>query len=229
MAKSTFLQLCQIARRECGITGGGPPSVLNQAGILAKVVAWVADADQELQGRWHDWDFMHHTGWSENTIINTAAMAAPADLGTWDVDSFYLNYSATTHKQLLIMDYKRWRSDYRQGVKTSKRPNSIVIKPDRSLIMEPPPDAIYSLSADYWKRPVKMTANTDVSPIPEEYERIIIARAKIFYAESQGVGEILASAQIEYDDLLDKMEAKYLPNQSGRRMGDPGLMVVRPE
>lgn len=145
------------------------------------------------------------------------------------MDSFYLDYTTATHKHLTVLDYKIWRRDYRQGVKTNQQPDSVVILPDLSLKLEGPPDDVYSLTADYWKRPVKMTANSDTSPIPEEYERIIIARTKIFYGESEAAGEVLASGQVEYDDLLDKLEAKYLPNQRGRRMADGGMIVVCPE
>jgi hypothetical protein len=203
--------------------------VLNQVGILEKVVNWVADADKETQGLWFDWDFLHVDDWSDNTIANTPTVAAPADIGAWDEESFYLDYTTADHKHLTVLDYKQWRRDLRQGVKTSQKPDSVVILPDLSLRLESPPDAIYSLTADYWKRPARMAANSDTSPIPEEYERIIVARAKIAYAEIQGVGEILASATIEYDLLLDKLEAKCLPNQKGRRRADPQMMVVCPE
>lgn len=229
MAKSTFLQLCQTVRRECGITGTGPAAVTSQAGILEKVVNWVADADKETQSRWFDWDFLHVTTWSHPTIANVATVAAPADLGVWDRESFFLDYTTADHKNLPVIDYKVWRKLLRQGVKTSQKPDNVIILPDNSLILEAPPDDVYSLTADYWKRPAKMAANTDTSPIPEEYERIIVARAKIFYAETQGAPEVLGSAQIEFDDLLDKLEAKYLPNQRARRQADPGMMVVRPE
>ena len=40
---------------------------------------------------------------------------------------------------------------------------------------------------------------------------------------------LLSSAQIEFDDLLDKMEAKYLSGQKARRMMSASQMVVRPE
>lgn len=230
MAKSTFLQLCQTARRECGITSSGPAAVTSQSGILEKVVNWVADADQEIQGRWFDWDFLHYSDWSHTTITGIAAVSAPSTLGTWDVDSFYLDYSTNDYKHLSVMDYREWRDTLRQGVKTNAMPDMVIIKPDLSLILEAPPDDAYTLTADYWTKPVKMTANTDTSPIPEEYERVIVARAKIAYAESQGVGEILAAAQIEFDDLLDKLEAKYLSGQRARRMSDASSiqMVVMP-
>lgn len=229
MAKSTFLQLCQTVRRECRIAGSGPTAVTGQTGVLDRVVNWVADADQELQGRWFDWDFLHVTTWSHSTVANTATVAAPADLGVWDRESFFLDYTTANHKNLPVIDYKKWRTLLRQGVKTSQKPDNVIILPDNSLILEAPPDDVYSLTADYWKRPVKMTGPTDTSPIPEEYERIIVARAKIAYGEGESVGEILASGQVEYDDLLDKLESKYLPDQKARRQSDPGMMVVRPE
>jgi hypothetical protein len=229
VAKSTFLQLCVKTRSECGITGTGPAAVTSQSGVLEKVVNWVADADQEIQGRWFDWDFLHVSTWTHNTISNTPTVAAPSNLGVWDRESFYLDYSTASNKKLRVVDYKIWRRDYRQGVKTNQKPDMAIILPDNSLRLEAPPDAVYVLSADYWKRPAKMTANSDTSPIPEEYERIIVARAKIAYAESQGAPEVLMAAQIEFDDLLDKMESKYLPDQKARRQSDPGMMVVRPE
>ena len=229
MAKSSFLGLCQATRRECRITGTGPAAVTNQSGLLLKIVNWVADSAYETESRWHDWDFMWYDGWSSATIANTKAVAAPSDLGVWDEDSFWLNYTLSTNKKLSVLDYKEWRRDLRNGIRASKKPDSVVILPDQSLILEPPPDGIYSLTADYWKRPTKMSANTDVSMIPQDYERIIIARAKMFYGEIEGAGVILESAQIEYDDLLDKLESKYLPGQKGRRRAEAPMMVVQPE
>lgn len=231
MSKSTFLQFCQTTRRECGISGAGstPAAVTGQVGILDKVVNWVIAADQETQSRWFDWDFLHVSTWAHSTIADTPTVAAPSDLGVWDKDSFYLDYTTNDSKFLPVIDYKVWRRDLRQGVKTSQKPDNVIILPDNSLRLEAPPDDVYSLTGDYWKRPYKMAANGDYSPIPEEYERIIVARAKIFYAEDQGAPEVLGSAQIEFDDLLDKLESKYLPSQKSRRQSDPGMMVVRPE
>lgn len=230
MAKSTFLELCKAARRACGITGMGPTTVLNNTGDYEKLVEWVALADQELQSRWLDWDFLHVSTWSTSTIVGVPTVMAPDNIGAWDTDSFYLNYSLSTGTKLAPMDYKEWRKTMRQGTQTNQRPTIAVVKPDLSLILQSPPDAVYTLTADYWMRPAKMAANTDTSPIPEEYERIIIARAKMMYAEDGGSMVLLQSAQIEYDDLLDKLEAKYLPSQRNmKRMSDAGMLVVRPE
>ena len=227
MAKSTFLQLVQASCQEFGEPA--VTAVAGQTGNAAIYVRFVQEADVEIQGLWFDWDFLHVGTWSANTVIGTAAVAAPADIGVWDNQSFYLNYSLATYQQIYPIEYKAWRANYRQGVQTNKMPSNVVVMPDQSLKLYPPPDAVYSLTADYWKRPAKMTADANTSPIPEEYERIIIAKAKIAYGEKMSAMEVYQSGQVEYNLLLDKLEAKYLSNQSGRRMSDPGMMVVRVE
>ena len=75
-------------------------------------------------------------------------------------------------------------------------------------------------------KPQKMTANGDTSLIPEEYERTIVARAKMMYAEHDSANDIMIASQVEYDYLLDRMEAKYLSSQAHRRNSDPGKLTV---
>lgn len=218
MAKSTFLQLCSVTAQECGVANIDFADVQNASGLHARIVNWVAQADLETQSRWFNWDFMHVDDWYADTMAGTKDVAAPSDIGVWDTESFYLDYSTATYSSLRVMDYRTWRSSLRNGVKTNGKPSFVVIRPNQSLILESPPDDVYRLTADYWMRPVKMTLKDDTSLIPEEYERIIIARAKIFYAEYDAAGEILAGASVEYDDLLDKLEAKYLPDSVQRRL-----------
>ena len=225
MAKSTFLELCKKVRSECGLSGTGPAAVTGQSGMDAKIVSWVQDADVEIQSLWLDWDFLH-AEFSADTVVGTAAVAAPSDIGIWDDESFYLDYTSASYKKLTKMDYKTWRSTFRNGTKTNQKPDFFVVKPDQSLILESPPDAIYSLTAEYWMRPQKMTANGDYSVIPEEYERVIVARAKMMYAEHDSASDIMLSSQVEYDYLLDRLEAKYLESQAHRRSSDPGNLTV---
>jgi hypothetical protein len=229
MAKSTYLQLCNLVIGECGVSGGDLVSFNSPTGVRRLIIEWVAQADLETQGRWFDWDFLHTSTWSSATVIGNADVAAPSDIGTWDTQSFFLNFNTASYKKLTAIPYKTWRSQYRQGVKTNSTPERVAILPTLAIKLDPPPAAIQTLTADYWKRPVKMTAVDNTSVIPEEYERVIVARAKISYGEYMAAGEILGSGQVEYDDLLDKLEAKYLPYQSNRRMADQSALVVRPE
>jgi len=227
MAKSTFLEMCKKVRMEAGLSGTGPASTVGQSGMDAKVVSFVQDSDVEIQSLWLDWDFLH-AQFSATTQVGVQAVPAPVDIGAWDMESFYLNYTTDGYSRLAPVEYKTWRDTMRNGVKTNQRPDFVVVKPDQSLILESPPDGAYALTADYWTRPVKMINNNDTSRIPEEYERTIIARAKMMYAEHDGAPDLLVSSQVEYDYLLDRMEAKYLASQAHRRYNDPGNLVVRP-
>lgn len=226
MAKSTFLQLCNTTLNECGISGGDLTTVVGVTGMRKLLVGWVAQADLEVQSLWFDWDFLWKQ-FSTSTVIGTAAVSAPSDIGVWDADSFWLDYTTATNKPLKALEYKTWRNTLRQGVQTNQKPDFVVIKPDQSLILHSPPDAIYTLTADYWIKPAKMTTDSATSPIPEEYERIIVARAKIFYAEYEAAAEVLQSGQQESQIILDKLEAKYLSIQTTRGMSDAGEIVVR--
>ena len=92
------------------------------------------------------------------------------------------------------------------------------IQPDQNIILEPPPDAVHTITADYWKTPAALTANTDIPDIPAQYHRAVVARAKTMWAEREEAPEILLSASAEYQDLLDKLESHSLSGQEGRRM-----------
>ncbi|MDI6789399.1 MAG: hypothetical protein QME44_01730 [Thermodesulfobacteriota bacterium] len=212
-----YLELCQKARRECGIQGSGPTTVIGQVGILQKLVDWIADADEEICSRWFDWNFLW-TSHSASTIAGIATYIKPADLGVWDPKSFYLDYTLATYSLLSELEYRHWRDSYRNGVKTNARPSHFVRKPSGDIILEAPPDAIYTLTADYWKTITRISANASATLIPDRFQRVIIARAKMFFAEDQNAPEIMQSSVQEYNELMDKLEAAELPNQHNRRL-----------
>ena len=179
---------------------------------------------------WHDWNFL----WAQysstlSTGTRAPATTKPTDLGNWDMRSFYLDYTTDDSISLSTLSYVEWRADFRQGVATNDSPTYVVVQPDSSLIVDPPPDKAYTITADYWKTPTKMTANTDESVIPSQYHRIIVARAKTMWAEREEAPEILLGSSAEYQDLLDKLESQSLPGQRIRRFGNLDMdEVVQP-
>ena len=77
-----------------------------------------------------------------------------------------------------------------------------------------------------------LAANGDVSAIPPRFHKIIIARAKMYYAENEDAPEIMAGALAEFEDLLDKLESDQLPRQKNRRFSSAQNLdnfVVRTE
>ena len=204
--------------------------MVGQEGQLKVIVDFVAEADYQIQSLWHDWDFL----WSQysstlSTGTREPAVGKPTDFGNWDMRSFYLDYTSDDSTNLAPLSYVDWRADYRQGTATNSTPTYVVIQPDNNAIVDPPPDKAYTITADYWKTPTRMAANTDESAIPTQYHRIIVARAKAFWAEREEAPEILVASSAEYQDLLDKLESQSLPGQRARRFGNDDFdQVVRP-
>ena len=226
----TFLELCQTVRQEVGVSGTGPTTVLSQAGQLKVIVDFVAASDFEIQVLWEDWDFL----WAQYsstlaTGVKEPVLQKPTDLGTWDTRSFYLNYTTDDSTHLTPFSYVDWRTDFRQGTQTNMVPSYAVVQPDQNIFVDPPPDGAFTITADYWKTPTLMAANATVSPIPVQFHRIIVARAKTMWAEREEAPDILISASAEYADILDKLESSQLPAQKARRLASNDQeLVIRP-
>jgi hypothetical protein len=214
-----FLELCQTVRQEVGISGTGPSTVLAQEGQLKAIVDFVVQSEYQINGLWRDWDFL----WSQYSTtlalgVAEPALPKPADFGTWDLRSFYLDYTTDDWSRLSYLNYVEWRDNLRQGVQVNSTPTYVVVRPTGSLLVHPYPDKAYTISADYWRVGSQLVENLDVSAIPVQYHRAIIARAKTMWAEREEAPEILLAASAEYQDVLDKLESQSLPEQRRRRL-----------
>jgi len=235
---STYVELCQDMARDVGIPGTGPSAV--GASALSEeenaVVRYVKQADQDIQSRWFDWDFL----WTEASItaisgtstLTSSNTGFPSDLGNWKIDSFVWD---KTSDDYLILEFMRWneyRDIYKYGTIDSDIPEVYAIKPNNTLDLYPTPNAATVVSSEYWATPTVLTSDDDISAIPPRFHKIIIARAKMYYAENEDAPEIMAGALAEFEDLLDKLEADQLPRQKNRRFSsaqDLDNFVVRTE
>lgn len=213
---STYLQLCQDMAREVGIPGTGPSSVSPTAEEEQDIVRQVRDADLSIQRRWFNWNFL----WAQHnttTVVSDPDLPAPADLLYWNIDSVVYNPNTNDYQPLVYVPWPEYRDEYKYGVVDTGTPELFSIRPDNTIDLYPTPDSATALSAEYWKTPTALAANGDISAIPASFHRIIICRAKVFYAEQNDAPEIMASSVAEFNDLLDKLEAAQLPGQRNRR------------
>lgn len=227
MAKRTFLQFVQKVHRECALSGNPPSSVTNQVGLFAKLVDWVADSAYEIEASHGDWDFMWYGDWTVSVTQSSPEYSAPSDMGQWNLETVYLDYSTNDFQQLQEMDYRAWKTTQGPGVQQEGKPGYFIVQPDHSLRLYPVPDAAYTLSADYWTKPTLMAASSDTCNIPEEYERVVIALAKMKFAEDQGAQVLLINAQSEYSDWFTRLETGELTYQRTRRNLSAEPMVVQ--
>jgi hypothetical protein len=223
---STFLQLVQQTYRELGLTGPVPTTVIAQSNIRRKVVDWVAGADYAIQTLWSDWNFMW-AQYSKGTEVGVANYAAPTDLARWDVDSFWIDYNTDDAQKLAYIKYKDWRETLRQGVLDNNLASLVTVLPDKSITLDVPADsASNTITADYWKKATKMSADASTSPIPVDLERIIICRAKLFYGEAYKDMEVLQIAGAEYNSILQLLEDRELPDRNDRMSQAPDMVIV---
>ena len=235
---STYLVLCQDMARDVGIPGTGPSSVTSTSLSEEEnaVVRYIANADQDVQSRWFDWDFL----WSEASItaisgtstLTSSNTGFPTALGNWKLDSIVWDKSSDSYQILEYMEWNSYREMYKYGTVDSDVPEVYSIKPNNDLDLYPTPDSATVISAEYWATPTVLAADADISAIPPRFHKIIIARAKMYYAENEDAPEVMAGAVAEFEDLLDKLEADQLPSQKNRRFSSAQNMfnfVVRPE
>jgi hypothetical protein len=215
---STYLTLCQNMARDIGIPGSGPSSVSSTSLSEEEnsVVRYVKEADLDIQRRWFDWNFL----WKEVTMTSssgTSTLTSPSDLASWNVDKVIWDLTSDDNQQLEYMEWGEYFDMYKLGTVDSSVPEVFSVKPDNVLDLYPTPNSNTSVYGQYWKVPTELSTDTQVSEIPPRFHKIIVARAKMYYAENEDAPEILAGSLVEFEDLLDKLEADQLPSQKNRR------------
>lgn len=205
--------------REVGIPGSGPTTVVGQTGELGDIVRYVRDADMDIKRRWHDWNFLW-TSTTDTSSVGSRSLTTgnPSDLGQWNVDRVVYDYDTDNYQALEFIEWDEYVSNYKFGTTSNGTPELFTITPAGAIEMYPPASAVKNIYLEYWKKPEEMSADADISEIPTHYHRLIIVRAKLFYAEHEDAPEVLVGATAEFEDLMDNLESAYGRRQKMRRM-----------
>ena len=205
----TFLELCKRVRLEAGISGD-IATVLNQQGIMAKLVEWVRQADLDIQ-RIPNWQFMWRM--ASPTLQIGVRNYLPADL---DIQQVRDSLSMQLGKQYLtFVGWDTWMRQYNlQLSDVLAQPTLYTQRPDGVFLFDRLPDQAYPLSVTYYTKPEKMTENGSVSVVPEEYHEAIVRRALYLYACQEEDQYLMQTSQAEYDRLTTEMAGEYLPEIS---------------
>ncbi len=213
----SFLALCNAVCSEIGVTGGSMPTaeVINltlQEQI--RISNWVSQADLLIQNLWSDWRFLWY--YDQAITLTAGQQTFTPSRVAQDIDrrSLYLNPGTSS---AYAPQWMPWEQFYRlfivQPTTGTDMPTNWAIDPSgKCWLSAPTVSANIPASLQYWLLPVPMVNDTDTSPIPNVFDRIIIERAKILYAEREDAAEILAGSSSEYMDLLDKLQAYALPH-----------------
>lgn len=210
---STFLQLCERLREEVGVQGT-ISTTANQAGMHLRLINYIKKANRKIQRRKANWKFL----WAEWSITLSSfvdgELAGPDGMSMFDQTSFWLGAGTTDAVPLDYIDYKQWRDEYRNSYTDEGQPAFVTIKPNGRVALLPEPSATYDatiLTADYWRKPVELVNDSQVSLIPEEFHDIIVAQAKVYFAEKANNTGLFQSAMLEHEEHYRELKAAQLP------------------
>jgi len=128
-----------------------------------------------------------------------------------DEATFFLD-DGTDKMHLVVVEHESVNSDiFDLTVGGRDMPAMVVIMPDNSLRFDPVPDAVYTITADYFKSPTILAADDDDSDIPEEFHRnVILGRALMFYGNFENAAEAKEQG-VELYSHLGRLESLQLP------------------
>ena len=213
----TFLEICQRLRSEAGISGSGPTTVVSQTGEIGRVVEWALSAYEDIQNKHTTWEFLQED-FTFSTVDGTQSYA-PADvdlddLGSWKTgDADLTIYSSVADEQYLI--YCMWENfkiNYMFGSTRTQegRPTIVTIKPDNAMLLWTIPDAVYTVTGEYYKKAQTMALDADEPIIPSQFQMIIVWRGLMFYGAYSGDSSAYTHGEREYKNLLRKLEKEQL-------------------
>jgi hypothetical protein len=211
-----FLALAQRACVECGVASGQAilsalPTTVGATGSLGRVVNWVGDAWADIQTDHDDWDWMRSSNLLGGGVtVQTLAGQASYPLGTgagmvgvavdsfgkWDRETFrsYATAVGFTGEDFLEeIPFDTWRDTYMFGAQRTvqTRPVVVAVGPDQSLNLGPPPNGLYTVTADYFVAPSVMVLDTDIPlGLPTRFHMLIVYRAMMKYAGYESAPEV---------------------------------------
>jgi len=216
---STFKELVQDLHRESGASGSAPSTVLNQTGEAQRMVRWIRRADLHIQKLWHDWKFLWSPiQYSAVTVDGTQDAIVPTTQGIWDRRTFRID-----GELIDVVEYEEVKDEvFETSAASEDQPSRIIILPNKNLRFDPVPDKAYTITADFFLKPVAMTADAEISKIPQEYHEIILGQALIYYGNYENAPDAKVNGQELVDIWLDVLESEELPNKFASRRTSSG-------
>ena len=218
-----FLQLAQAVKRESGLSGSGPLSVVTATGDDARIFQWVNWA-------WRDIALLHE-GWLFRRASAqglTSAMFMPhdqglpgfslSDFGSWKLpDPEYRVYAyaqddgVQAERPLRFMGWDSFRARFVVGAQIPGPLAFWSVNPAGVLSVGPMPDRPHVVRADYIRDVLDMTADQDVPPLPARFHMVLVWRALSEYAGFDAASEVFQRASGNLASQLSALRQAQLP------------------
>ena len=173
------------------------------------VVRWVNELNLQIQQQMMHARFMHKRGAFLTTKADTAVYPKRY-VREVDQHSLYAIKSGSTGRlPISLGNYDDWVADERRGSDNTGTPLTIYRQPDEKWLLDPTPNAIYTVYADWWREPAKFDEPDDEPLWDETYHDILKWKALDLWAAEyagEGAGKIL-TARIK--QMLPTLESAF--------------------
>ncbi len=207
------LQLAQKLLLEAGIAGD-ISSTSGNVGELARVVNWIDLAYMDICDKRQDWNFLRND-FTFNCTPATSVYPKSTiqDLANWKKDSLRCYLTNLYDEQWLkYVPWDIFRDTRLKGASRTitGRPIQFSIKPDKSLVLFPIPDAAYTIDGECFHQAYVMINDTD-TPIFSRFQMAIVYNALMRAAAWLSDPAMYTYAQKEYGRLINKLDADNTP------------------
>lgn len=216
----TFLQIFQRLWRECDVAGTAPTTVVGQTGEGLRLKEWASQAFVDLQNKRPNWEWMRTTK-SFDTVASQQSYDITTDLSltdfaSWKKDSFriYLKSAGVGNEILLpYYEYNFFRNYWELGIQTTNesRPIAISAKPDKDLVFGPVPDAVYTVTGEYYKTATELSLDADTPELPDRFHMLIVYLAMMDYGGFEAAAEVYERGRVKSREMMNKLEIDQLP------------------
>lgn len=133
--------------------------------------------------------------------------------------------SSGSEKTLVFRDIREMDELYPDFTDSTTYPNnapSVAYKFAQTINVFPKPNAAYTVTLRYLKKPTLLSADADIPSLPSEFEELLVVGAAYRVLQVKDNYDQAGILENKYKELLDKLVMKYTRNQVGR----PTLMRI---
>lgn len=214
----SLLTICQSALTESRMAGTIGTTTA-ASGFNQAVINHAIEADVFIQAQHPDWRFLWKVWDATLPAGATSGLFAEYD-PPGDVRTFIHNAALLNGNPLRIYNYETHRS--LALLTTSGTPTAMVLMPNKKVRFTPIPSATASLSAEYWRTPLRMALDDDLSLIPIEFERAIVTLTIAKIHLGNAAWENYNQAMLEHEMWMSQLRASQLPGYDNVTMGSGG-------
>lgn len=219
-----FLELVRDLYKESGESFSGGATAVTADGSTVSyddlVAGWINEAWLKIQREHMNWKWM----WSEwELTLNTADQdyTLPTPTGTnsaikhidWSSGvTIWTAGSPDDYSEVRHVQHKMSPRRYR--AQNSTKPSYCDVLPNGKLRLNCVPDQAYVIGGEGYRAPWKMTANTDIPDMPENYHKLIVWVALMDHARWEASPDQLQVGMVEMNELFMQLREDQLPTRS---------------